>query len=374
MEEPYENETLMLLIFILIEYICANPRDLTYLGIGTYPNNKAVDDHLDQIIPVFVRERLDKTGDTVRIIHFDPRFKDSETSETSEALVHYFSVRGPKLGLKFNYYPEDGYELWISEDHRIEILFLKHHFDFADKNKFLEQLIDGVLRKNKKLIIQPFLGMGCDELASKYMKKFPPELFRRKILFDVTYGEDCGCSTDLTKYLPVYDASGDFINHTLFSAEELLARIDEEPRIRRFVEIRYRKMFNHLAATHIGNSRRRAMLMLGESVCEIYVSEDDGYTPEDHPVKMICCYEAQLMPLIPILDRIKLLTPKAAEIEALFARGKSLVSLDNFSPAEMASVAIPVSRSGELLAKIAATVSELYDWGKEMKMIVLKEV
>ena len=372
MEDPYENETLMLLIFILqllmveiIEYIRANPRDLTYLGIGTYPFNDAVDDHLDQIIPVFVRERLDKTSDTVRIIHFDPRF-------THDALVHYFSVRGPTLGLRFNYHPEDGYELWVSEDHRIEILFLFHHFDFADKNKFFEQLIDSVLRTNAKLIMQPFLGMGCSELASKYMKMFPPELFRRKILFDVTYGEECGCSTDLTKYLPIYDAMGDFINHTLFSAEELLARIDDDPRIRRFVVQRYRKMFNDLADIHIGNSRRKAMLMLGESVCEINVSEDDGYTPEDHPIKMICCYEAQLMPLVPILRHIKLLTDENAEkIEGLFARGKSLVSLDNFSPAEMASAAIPVSRSGEMLAKVAATVRELYDWAKKMKTIIL---
>jgi len=365
MEDPYHNETLMLQNFILlliIEYIRANPRDLTYLGIGTYPFNEAVDDHLDQIIPVFVRERLDKTGDTVRIIHFDPRF-------THDALVHYFSVRGPALGLRFNYHPEDGYELWISEDHRIEILFLSHHFD--DKNKFLEQLIDSVLRTNAKLIMQPFLGMGCAELASKYMKMFPPELFKRKILFDVTYGEECGCSTDLRKYLPIYDASGDFINHTLFSAEELLARIDEEPRIRRFVDQRYRKMFNDLADIHIGNSRRRTMRMLGESVCEINVSEDDGYTPEDHPVKMICCYEAQLMPLLPILDRIKLLSPKVAEIGALFARGKSLVSLDIFSPAEMASAEIPVSRSAEMLAKVAETVRELYAWAKEMKTILL---
>jgi hypothetical protein len=81
-------------------------------------------------------------------------------------------------------------------------------------------------------IQQCFAGRNDDLFSwfkSLYFNfKVDKEIFKQKILFDMSYGlERGGCITDLVKYRPLYNTSGEnFINFGLYNKEELESLID----------------------------------------------------------------------------------------------------------------------------------------------------
>ena len=83
---------------ILVRSLTENPASITYIGIGSCPQDiKKLNNMKDQIIPTFMREKI---GETIKIIHFDPAFSNIKKSE----LVDYFISKNLDLYKLYLYY------------------------------------------------------------------------------------------------------------------------------------------------------------------------------------------------------------------------------------------------------------------------------
>lgn len=238
----------------------AQPRQFTYVGVGTNPHAATVeklDDAWDQLMPVFVREQLHKT---VRVMHFDPAF--DYMPDRLDFVKEYFATKYPSL-VYADKTEEKPYHSWSSP--RLEVLlagesldYKRSHFpDEPHNESFLTKLTTMVVDSGGHSVLQDFSGrdpLGAFKAA--YDASPNKDQFKRRILFDITYG-NASCSTDLTVFKPIYDRRGDFINFTLFSADEIHRNIGHNPRldelIKKYFIAKYKETLNH----HHVNYRRR---------------------------------------------------------------------------------------------------------------------
>ena len=250
------------------------PMEFTYLGIGSAPHAKSIDefdDVWDQLVPVFVRDQAAKTR---RIIHFDPTF-----SHSIEFVKTYFATKYPELA----YSKTEFYHLWSSP--RLEVLVVENSLQYknkfyesdADHEWFLQALCASVLRQNAHLVIQDFSGRDLADVFKRvYENSSNKHLFKKKVLFDITYGH-ASCMTDLTKNRPIYDASGNFMNFLLYTPSEVQASIGKNARLDELIKEYYVKRFREALNLHHVNYRRRTK---GEGcmyTCELY---NDTSTPQ----------------------------------------------------------------------------------------------
>ena len=201
-------------------FLSLTPASFNYVGIGSCPHSTVLadlNDAWDQLVPVFVRERL--RTDFVRCIHFDPAF-----DHRLDFLKEYFATRHPSLTYSA---PTDHtpFHAWTSRG--FEVLLASHAFDHPTDDGFLEQLSEKILDVGGKLVVQDFSsGMSDQYLSDAFQNAFQkttrPDSFKKSILFDMTYGE-ASCSTDMSTTRPVYDREGDFINFAQFKPQEMLA-------------------------------------------------------------------------------------------------------------------------------------------------------
>ena len=228
------------------------PVDFTYLGIGTNPHATTVDtltDAWDQLMPVFVRDRL-RAGDTVRVFHIDPQFKYN-----LEFLREYFATRWPRLTY-------DGEYSWTSSTLEVYLLdssfYHKNRYDSNNDDPFLSDLSEACLDAGSLLVVQEFTGHTLIPAAKECLARSSrPPLFKKRVLFDITYGNP-SCMTDLTKHSPIYDKNGDFINFTLYTQDEIKGLISlKRPEIDSLLRPYFRKAFIHALEYHHVNYRRR---------------------------------------------------------------------------------------------------------------------
>jgi hypothetical protein len=229
-----------------------NPVDFTYLGIGTNPHATTVDtltDAWDQLMPVFVRDRL-RAGDTVRVFHIDPQFKYNLAF-----LKEYFATRFPRLTYDGEYsWTSDTLEIYLSDSY----FYHKNKYDTNNDDPFLLELSESCLNTDSRLIVQEFTGhILIPTFKECFASTTRPSLFKKKILFDMTYG-NASCMTDLTKHSPIYDKKGDFINFILCTHDEIkglinLKRADLDSLIIPY----FKKAFIHSLEYHHVNYRRR---------------------------------------------------------------------------------------------------------------------
>ena len=257
----------------ILEHV-KTPVDFTYLGIGSAPHARTIetfDDVWDQLVPVFVREQARKTR---RIIHFDPAFTHS-----IDFVKTYFATYYPELV----YHKMDTYHSFTSP--RLEVIITEDALEYKNKfyereenhEWFLDELCTTVLKNKGQLAVQDFTGRYLDEIFKRvYEKSSNKELFKRKILFDITYGH-ASCMTDLTKNKPIYDSNGDFANFLLYSPREIIMAIGKDPRLDGLIKEHYVKKFREALNIHHVNYRRRTK---GEEC--MYRSElyDDTSKPE----------------------------------------------------------------------------------------------
>jgi hypothetical protein len=286
----------------LLDYCRKNPRAFTYFAIGSAPYHPVEELSLasDQIVPVFLRD----IEAPARAIHFDPLFKllwlrdyfkDAEFSEFADG---WRFVRGdlevivfPKSFEHFGRYCEIQDD-WIVED-----------------------LISQSLREKTLFVLQEYTGR---EIASWFQKLYEAAkykgLFKSKILFDVTYGDDTGCMTDLTKYRPYYTGRGDFINLTLMTSDEIQKVIGLNKGIDAHILNYYRSKCIELIEFHFVNYRRRVK---GEPVLNTCAWYSETALPEE----IMKVLHSKFSELAPVLQRIGFLTSdKMSELEGLLTK------------------------------------------------------
>lgn len=257
----------------ILEHV-KTPVEFTYLGIGSAPHARTIenfDDVWDQLVPVFVREQAQKTR---RIIHFDPGFANS-----IDFVKTYFATYYPELV----YHKMETYHSFNSS--RLEVIIAedaieyKNTFYEREENHewFLDEFSATVLENRGQLIVQDFTGRYLDDIFKRvYEKSSDKALFKRKVLFDITYGH-ASCMTDLTKNKPIYDSKGDFMNFLLYSPREIINAIGKDVRLDGFIKEHYMKKFRESLNFHHVNYRRRSKGEMCLNKCDLY---NDTSKPE----------------------------------------------------------------------------------------------
>jgi hypothetical protein len=273
-----DNEMESVIFSLLIEYFQANPRDFSYFGIGTYPRVQSLEQFtpvIDQLIPVFLKDQIEKSTDTIRILLIDPLF-----DRCMDFLHHYFASTSYDL----DHDDSEGFNRWISSDHRIEIIVINMYMRNTGSlgtygqipevihihDTFLKDFADLTQKNNSKLIVQDYSGADTREIFRNiYNMSKNKELFKKKILFDITYGEN-HCHIDLTTEKPIYDPHGDFVNIILLNIDELRSLFDYHPKIRSFVKAYYISEYRKIVTVIPVDIRRKILIESGEKIafCE----------------------------------------------------------------------------------------------------------
>ena len=234
------------------QILALQPLSFTYLAIGSNPHANTVeeiDDFWDQLMPVFVREKLHK--EHIRCIHIDPGFE-----RNLDFLKRYYATKYPFL----NYSPPDDtkvYHSWTSS--MLQVIVFSAYVDHDTDYAFFESMSNSVLSVGGKMVVQEFTG-GClkKTLENAYTKTRFPIQFKKNILFDITYG-DASCMTDMSKTKPLCDAKGNFVNFTLLSADEMLGIWGISSELDIHVKNFFIKKFKTVLNEHDVNYRRRTM-------------------------------------------------------------------------------------------------------------------
>jgi hypothetical protein len=214
----------------IFDYSESNPYDLTHIAVGSFPRYHKLENFtpkLDQILPMFILKEIQITTKTIRIIHIDP------TTASCLSFLHEYFKSFASKGLNFKHNDSEGFNIWKTDDQRIEIIFLFISISIPTDTWFLEKMIETTLNNKNQLIYQQYTGhvnlmqlstQLCDSNSRK-------DLFKNHILFDITYGTDSGCSTDMTKHYPRYKSDGTFKNFLLYNTDEMKEFVSEDDKI-----------------------------------------------------------------------------------------------------------------------------------------------
>lgn len=188
----------------ILKAISLEPMYITYMGIGSCPcmpeEGKKLDPKVDQLIPACFHEMIVKDKQHMRIIHVDPWFE-----KIQDFLDSYFAEWN-LLRMEF-----EGGTSWVGEN--LEVIVVPQKIDHTEDYWFVEALVDTVLNTGGRLVIQEYTGYELQALNQKLYDACPQkELFKRRILLDMSYGTDLGCCTDMTKLQPFYDYDLNFLN------------------------------------------------------------------------------------------------------------------------------------------------------------------
>ena len=293
----------------------------TYLGIGSAPSSreKILDEiKMDQIIPIFIIEELIKDSEKWRLIHFDPQFKDIEF------MKFYFKKKGADLGLNFYYNELEHCHTWTSDNERIEVFIFDKHFFHGRYNYnndgndewFLHLLNENILMTDKKLLVQEYTGHELSELSNRLCNiSSNPQKFKKKILYDITNGEDCHCMTDLSLYRPFYDKDGNFINILLLKEEELLTILGSNPNIDTIVRKYFTKKLKEIVNINLVNYRR-SLLKIGGNLFS-----SNHYDDYSSPSVIMEFMKTKVYEMLKVFKKFNFMTPnKEILINILFTR------------------------------------------------------
>jgi len=284
------------------------PVAMTYLGIGSAPHVQEASMLLpkeDQLIPLCFRNLIAKDKIPMRIIHIDPWF------EKMPSFLHEYFQEWGLIPVEF-----PGGFSWVGDT--LEVIFLSERIDHTKHFWFLNTLCQIILQKKGKLILQEFTGYELKALNEKlYEVASNKELFKKRILVDMTYGTDIGCSTDMTKVEPFYDSDGNFLNLHFMDHTTALRSIGISWKIDEVLTKKYVEAYLHsLNNMHVDYRRRLKgdTLMFGSTL----------YTDDATPEEIMQAIETRLRPLFEILTKLRMLGPEeTAKKNSLFLTYKS---------------------------------------------------
>jgi hypothetical protein len=237
------NKTLSNFIHeILLDYYNRNHREYHYFAVGAGPRTLNLDKFtcdIDQIYPKFLKEIKDKT---IRVTHFDPIFKNKDRIDF---LDKYFTV------MNFSYDDSEGIHCWRSYDQRVEIFVIPNELDIPNEMQFITALVNHHIIYNSYLVFQEYYGLSnggnslfkiSRHLYSSLEDEKSKDIYKKKILFDITYGE-AHCMTNMETSIPFVDDNGDFINLCILSKKERLTYLDTQPNINSIINKDWIKIF-----------------------------------------------------------------------------------------------------------------------------------
>ena len=266
----------------ILQYIGST--DLTYVGIGSTPHITSLEaytDRYNQIVPRFVREIIARDK-SVSILHFDTRF-----DEALPFVKHYIETAFPGIEQRGEYY-------WCMP--HLEIRLIPRRFEHEDEDWFLEVLGKHIMNRGDQLIVQEYTGTELAPMLKRaYERSDNKPLFKKSILYDITYTKDCSCGTDLSKYAPIYDSRGNFINLTLLTNEELLSLVDIVP-VGTVAPFLIRKFTDCIQFHHV-NYRRRTQGMSCMHPCSLYNDSSD-------PSLIMDILQSELKPIVRLLAKL----------------------------------------------------------------------
>jgi hypothetical protein len=254
----------------ILKYYRANTRDYNYVAIGSAPHLTfdKLDDRWDQMIPKFLVDIINTTDLTIRIILIDPEF-------SKKNMVEYFNSNRWTLDipLEFENVPQkyifldtdeilNNLQIWRTTDHRIEVLIVSDSFYHINRwnertdDWFLKSISELTISCRNKLVVQEYTGHELDDLRRElYSTSSNKDLFKKHVLVDMTYGEDCHCGTDLTKYAPYYDKNFDFINISMLNEHEYIDLYGMNEKIDTLIKNYFLKKFRKIINDNHSNYR-----------------------------------------------------------------------------------------------------------------------
>jgi len=277
---------------IFQQWVSAN-KQYTYIGIGSAINCslEQLNEKNDQIVPVFIRNLLAEKK-SVFSIHFDPFFK-------LDVMKEYFKERHPIMEFK-----DLGFaSLFSCVGHTVLICpkAFEHKqidSDVGSDDLFLLELIRHSIASESKMILQEYTGFDTVCILKKvYAEFYDKRKFKENILFDISYGADCGCQTDLTKYGPLTKRNGNFYNFLLYDESELLAVIGKDPMMDTLIYGYFKKMWIQVLNDNHVNYRRR---LKGEDC----LFRSDVYDERASPSIIMEYLQNQLVQMMVIFHRL----------------------------------------------------------------------
>lgn len=331
----YEMESII--FSLLIPYFQVNPRDLTYFGIGTFPRVQSLDQftsEVDQLIPVFLKEYIKKSTDTIRILLIDPQF-----DRCMDFLHQYFSSTSYDL----DYDDSEGFNRWISGNHQIEIIVINMHMRYTNRigmghdslpsevinihDTFLKDFINLTLQNNSKLIVQDYTGADTKDIFKNlYNMSNNKELFKKKILFDITYGEN-HCHINLITEKPIFDTSNDFINIILLSIDELRPLFDYHPKIKKYITAFYIAEYRNIVTIIPVDIRRKILIESGEKIAFCEGTKKYQYTLDTSYEILIRILQSELDRIIPVLIEVNIIDVRKRD----YIYGELLTNYRNYT-------------------------------------------
>lgn len=285
--------------------ITLTSKSFIYLGIGSCPH-EPLNQKTDQLIPCFVKDILQDKSSTLQIILIDPAFKNKY-----KFLQSYFADNLSHAC----HYEEDGLLIWQSERINVYIAptkFLYPSLHTEDTTWFLHSLADLAIENQVQMIYQDYTGQDMNPLFqtlyTQYDKVHQIQL-QNFVLFDVSYGTDTGCSTDLVKYKPFYQPDG-FINLQLYTNDEVLKYINKNPALDSIILERaiqkYRTLLNDI---HVDYRRKQN----GTLICTNTTTNTYGYTETSSADDIMKCLQNELVSLVPQFVKLGVFTKKSVE-------------------------------------------------------------
>ncbi len=234
----------------LLKTIADEPKDFTYLGIGSCPHLNEAGELLkkhDQLLPSCFDELITKEKKSFRILHFDPWFDSHK-----EFLSKYFEQWNL---LRIDSENEQCYK-WIGDT--IEVTIFPRRIEHDGHFWFFERLVNTILGTKGKLLIQEYTGFELKELNQRlYESVREKEKYKCRILLDMTFGTDLGCCTDMTKAQPYYDYNGNFLNLHFLTISDMKRWIGISQGLDKLIQtLCLNKYYQTLNQDHV-NYRRR---------------------------------------------------------------------------------------------------------------------
>jgi hypothetical protein len=281
----------------ILKTIYLEPMDITYLGIGSSPHlttGGTLEAKRDQLIPVCFHETILNDKKSMRILHFDPHF-----DQDLPFLYHYFEQWG-LLPMEVT----GGYS-WLNES--LEVIVIASNLDHEKDSWFVESLCDTILTTKGKLIIQEYTGYELKELNQRLYEACPQkETFKRRILVDMTFGTDLGCSTDMTKVQPFYESNGDFLNLHFLTDVDAKRYVGVSQRLDEVLLQKYRGLFYQtLNRMHVDYRRK----LKGDTL----LYGDPQYTEESSPEVIMSVLQETLHRILTLLAALRVISKERVD-------------------------------------------------------------
>ena len=285
-----------------------DPMKMTYLGIGSAPHvsePSQLSQKEDQLIPLCFHELMKKEKMPIRILHFDPWF------EKLQGFLTVYFERWDLVPVEF-----PGGMCWMGDG--MEVILISSCVDHKEDLWFFETLCQTILGKKGKLVIQEFTGYSLEKLREALLASAPQkELFKRRVLIDMTYGTDLNCSTDMSKARPFYDYDGNFLNLHFLSATDALRWVGISTKVDEILKQKYIGQFLQILNNMHVDYRRRLKQ-------DPVLFGSDLYTTDASPDEIMRALQTTLTPIFEILTKLRVVGSEENERkESLFLLYKS---------------------------------------------------